>query len=197
MLKMREPLTLETRDNAKHKLGGQWWYYFPKWKFSILPPPKCGSTAIKQFIYMNCLDDEVLSLRHHDVRGKPHFVIRDPVSRFCSLWRNKCRDGAKIGDKWPIKGMTPNQLMDYIESGERNIHWTPQYKMMGNLNPVLIPLENLNEWWSSNGYGELGVFNVTTKDDIVDINPKRVVDYYAKDMELYTKAILDYPHKRI
>lgn len=190
---MREPLTLETRDKAEHKLGGQWWYYFPEWKFTILAPPKCGSTAIKQFIYMN--EKDVMSLRQHQVIGKVVFVVRDPLSRFCSLWRNKCRDGAKIGDRWPIKGMTPTELMNYIESGERNVHWTPQYKMFGKLKPEFVPLEYLDDWWSDNGYGTLGRFNVTEKDDVVDINPKRVIDYYSKDMELYTKTILDYHPK--
>lgn len=186
---MREPLTLETRDLAKHKLGGQWWYYFPQWKFSILAPPKCGSSSIKQFIYMNEID--VLSLRQHQVRGEAYVVVRDPVSRFCSLWRDKCRDGSPIRE--PIAGMSATELMDYIESGVPNVHWTHQHKMYGNLKPTFIPLEHLNDWWSQ--YGTLGIYNATD-DEIPDINPKRIVDYYAKDMSLYTKAVLDYQSRK-
>jgi hypothetical protein len=190
---MREPLTYETRYKALHKLGGMWWFYFHDWEFTILAPPKCGSTAIKQFIYMNELDDKVTSMRNKDVKGKAYFVIRDPLSRFLSLWRNKCRDGAYIGKAWPIKGMSPSELMDYIEGGARNVHWTPQFSMVGRLEPTFIPLEKLNEWWAAKGYGELGKFNTTESDDsFLDINPKRVIDYYAKDMELYTKAVLEY-----
>ena len=49
---MREPLTLDTVPTAEHKLG-HWWYKFHDWDFTILAPPKCGSTAIKQFIHIN------------------------------------------------------------------------------------------------------------------------------------------------
>lgn len=190
---MRDPLTLESRKDAKHKLGGQWWYMFRDWDFTIFAPPKCGSTAIKQFIYMHELDDRVLSLRQNKVVGDLYFVIRDPLSRFCSLWKNKCRDEAYIGDAWPIAGMSPTELMDYIESGVKNVHWTPQYKMMGSLTPILIPLELFGFWWKQSGLGELGVFNSTEGEvDIDDELKERILAHFAKDLELYHKAQSDF-----
>ena len=80
---MREPLTLETISTAELKLG-HWWYQFYEWDFTILAPPKCGSTAIKQFIHVN--EISVSSLRQYQVRGDCYFVTRDPLDRFRSLW---------------------------------------------------------------------------------------------------------------
>ncbi|GAG88711.1 unnamed protein product, partial [marine sediment metagenome] len=54
--------------------------------------------------------------------------------------------------------------------------------------PTIIPLERLNDWWEDRGYGTLNQSNMTSGS--VDINPKKIVDYYWKDMELYTRACL-------
>lgn len=127
-----------------------------------------------------------------EVRGPCVFIVRDPVSRFCSLWRSKCRDKANIADK-SVWGMSSIQLLEHIESGARDVHWTPQYKLIGNLKPKIIPLEKLNDWWLQ--FGELGYFN-KTDEEIPDINPKHIVDYYWKDMELYTKAVMSYDEEQ-
>lgn len=89
--------------------------------------------------------------------------------------------------------MSSIQLLEHIESGARDVHWTPQYKLIGNLKPKIIPLEKLNDWWLQ--FGELGYFN-KTDEEIPDINPKHIVDYYWKDMELYTKAVMSYDEEQ-
>ncbi len=170
---------------------GYGWFHVPRWNITIAAPPKGGSSSLKQFMWIN--EIECSYIPHNQVKGISFFVIRDPVSRFCSLWRSKCRDHGNIRHKHILYGMSPSELMDYIKSDAKDVHWTPQVKLIGTLAPILIPLEQLNSWWSESGYGKLQAFNTT--EGSVDIDPKRIVDFYAKDMELYTNAVLNYSRK--
>lgn len=170
---------------------GYGWFKIPAWDVTIAAPPKGGSSSLKQFMWMN--EIECSYVAHNEVDNyNLFFVVRNPVSRFYCLWRSKCRDRENIRHK-EIHGMLPMELLNYIKSGKKDVHWTPQVDLIGNLKPTLIPLECLTQWWLNNGYGELGVFNKTTAEiSELDINPKRIIDFYSKDMELYTKAVFDY-----
>ncbi len=191
---MRNPLTPPYQE-AKLKFGfrpdeniSHAWYHFKDYNFTIMAPNKCGSASIRQFIWMNEIEDRI---DINQIIGEACVVVRDPVSRFCSLWRSKCSDKTNLTDK-RIYGFTPEELMSHIEAGHKDEHWTSQTELIGNLDPTLIPLEHLNEWWFDRGYGKLGNFNVT--EGSVDINPKRIIDFYWEDMELYAKAVLDFQH---
>jgi hypothetical protein len=153
-----------------------------------MAPPKCGSTAIKQFIWMNEVDNKVTLLQQYQVGGKIFVVVRRPLDRFGSLWRNKCRDQEDIRDT-RVYGMSPEELMTHIESGARNIHWTPQTAMISNLDVTLIPLDLFSTWWGRRGYGELGKFHATDGEvDMDDSLKDRVLTFYADDVMLYDKA---------
>ena len=186
----KEPLTYNDHNKVKFSLGHRW-YYFDDWGFTIMAPPKCGSTAIKQFIYMHELGDSVKFLKQFEVQGKAYVVVRNPFHRFTSLWKSKCRDKAPLRNK-RVHGMTPEELMDYIEDGAKDVHFTPQITLLGNINATLIPLESLNWWWHQSGFGSLGKFNVTEGEaEIGDELKQRVITFYADDLELYHKAQCD------
>ena len=183
-----------TRTSYKPRLrDGMWagWGYFvvPQWNLTIAAPPKAGSSTLKQFFYMNEIDCTYVP--HKEVRGPLYFVVRHPLDRFVSLWKGKCRDKRSIARR-EVHGMTLEELMDYIESGATDVHWTPQTKLVGDLDATFIPLESLNWWWHQSGLGSLGTFNTTEGDiEVSDDLRQRVLSFYADDIELYHKAQSD------
>ena len=188
---MREEFTYTHKDYQKYKTSHTW-FYFKKWGFSLLAPPKCGSSSIKQFIWMNELEDSVMLIKQHQSTGEIYVVVRNPIDRFASLWRSKCRDKNNLAHK-EVHGMSPVELMDYIESGAKDVHWTQQTEMIRGLTPTLIPMEYLSVWWKQRGFGELGKFNATVGDvDIDDELLCRIASYYSEDCELYTKALYSF-----
>lgn len=60
-----------------------------------------------------------------DIEFPAFMAVRDPVDRFASLWRNKCRDG---DPNMPVlKGMSPRKLLRTIRKNPSgNTHWIPQ-----------------------------------------------------------------------
>lgn len=196
---MRNELTHDTYSEAKHIFGAtphdrvaNSWYHFKTHNFTIMAPPKAGQSTIRQFIWINEMDDQVIAAKQHQAVGDVYVIVRDPVSRFCSLWRSKCRDKGGILDK-RIYGMTPVELMNHLESGARDIHWTPQYELLGKLEPTLIPLKMLGWWWKQSGLGSLGKYNATVGDvEIDDSLRKRILTFYADDVILHNKAECDF-----
>ena len=113
------------------------------------------------------------------------FVVREPVDRFKSLWRSKCRDEDNIADH-RVCGMQPKQLMQHILAGNTDVHWAPQVKLLDGFDANLIRLENLDKWFSNRGYGELSKFNVTDGGvDIDDELREQILTFYADDLALY------------
>jgi len=190
---MREPLTYTQRDILRArqviKRLGHSWYYFKEQNISLMAPPKCGSSSIKQFIWMNELENDIMMIKHHEARGDIYCVVRDPVDRFCSLWKGKCRDKGHTRHNEHMHSLTPSRLMDFIESGVKDVHFTPQVDMHGALSPMLIPLQHFGSWWEQNIFGQLGKFNAT--EGIIDIDDElraRVLTFYAEDVILHTRA---------
>jgi len=105
----------------------------------VCVPPKCGGTAVYRaaFDVPSTVSDRHVftAVRNTTVFFDPDQMIRcglravqayrDPVERFKSLWRDKCRDG---DDNLPwLEGLTPSELMDFIEGRpEENHHWRRQ-----------------------------------------------------------------------
>jgi len=170
---------------------GYIWYYFKHQHFSLMVPPKCGATSIRKFIE-TVQDDEIIKIKHYAVCGKVYAVVRHPLDKFCSLWRSMCRD--KIGpQEFGIHDMTPTELMDHIEGGAKDIHWTPQIDLHGKLEPTLIPLAMLGFWWKQSGLGSLGKHNMTDGDIEMDEKLRdRVLTFYADDVILHNQAELDF-----
>lgn len=190
---MRKPFTYDDIAQMSYlkSKSKNLWVYFPRQKVSLLVPPKCGTSSVRQFIWMNELENTVKRIQHYQVTGNIFFVVRDPITRFVSLWRSKCRNKENLLDK-RVHGMSPNELMTHIESGAKDAHWTPQVELIKNLNPTLIPLESLNWWWHQSGLGSLGVFNATEGEiEISDGLKQRILTFYADDLKLYHKAQCD------
>jgi len=170
------------------KFSGQIRFYFREWNFVIAVPTKCGTSAIKQFIWMHEADAEPVSLNEmRSLSCEKYAVIRNPYDRFASLWKSKCRDKMPIRDK-SIHGLAPRELMTHISSGKKDVHWTPQVEFFRGVEGIkLIPLENLNSWWES--YGKLEAFNSTDgdmpMDEAIDV---WLQEFYAEDFILYSKA---------
>src|SRR5690606_1173841 len=105
----------------------------------VCAPPKCGGTALYRAalgIGKDVPDRHVFSTAFNRTEfftpdeavasgRKALLAVRDPVSRFGSLWRDKCRDG---DENMPnLAGLSPNDLMDLISgSPDANNHWMPQ-----------------------------------------------------------------------
>lgn len=187
---MREPFSYNNPEHSTKQIirYNRTWFYFPRWKLSLLTPAKCGSSSVKQFIWMNEIEDEIKRIHHHEVTGEIFSTVREPVSRFCSLWKSKARDKANLRDTG-IYGMSPDELMTHIESGRKDVHWTPQSNMLVNLDVTLIPLPTFSDWWSQRGYGELGKYNATEGEiEISNDLRERILTFYADDVILYNRA---------
>ena len=83
------------------------------------------------------------------------FVVRQPIERWASCWKNKCRDGGKLAGH-EVNGMTTDEFLNYTMM-EDNIHWLPQstqLKESGVIPTEIIRLESMNGWWR----GEFGTY---------------------------------------
>ncbi len=116
------------------------------------------------------------------------FIVRHPLDRFLSLWRNKCRDhGSGAG----VEGLTMDELWQRIQNGQPDEHWTRQVDMLGKYrrDAELVRLESAPEWWWQNMQAEFPRMNQS--DNYDEISPElreQVLDYYADDVELYNAA---------
>ena len=173
--------------DKNNRLRGYGWLHIPEWGFTIAAPPKGGSSSLKRFADTSNLEYNYIP--HNQVRGKAYFVVRNPLDRFESLWKSKCRDKRAIAND-KVHGMTPRALMLHIVAGNKDVHWTKQVDLIGSLDVELIALDNLNDWWRDNGCGELEMVNETSgsmpADEAVD---NWLRDHYAEDFILYDKAI--------
>jgi len=196
---MRPPLTDEDFKLGKQTMprGAIYygWFYFKEENFSLGISLKCGTASIKQFVWMNEQADNITSIEPRQVTDDAYFVVRHPLDRFCSLWKNKCRDNGSSRYKKLFADMSPVDLMDFIDSGVKEIHLEQQNTLLnkGNQSAKLIPLEMLEYWWKQSGLGELGRFNTSEGDvDIDDELKERILTYYADDLTLYHKAQCDF-----
>jgi hypothetical protein len=194
--------TYRPRLSSRGRWGGLGWFVIPQWNITIGAAAKVGTCTLKDFMQGNSIECDYVP--HHKVTNNVHFIVRDPVSRFESLWRNKCRDGhgGTYNEKtqYPIwrklHHATPDELMDYIEAGNTDAHWMHQTKVLGGLDAKLIPLTMLDFWWKQSGLGDLLPYraNTTVKDDTVfsDELIQRVLTFYAEDVILHNKAERDF-----
>ena len=117
----------KTMPHTARRFG---WFYFQKENISIGLALKCGTASIKQFVWMNEAADNITSIEPREITGDAYFVVRHPLDRFCSLWKSKCRDNQSSAYKETLADMSPVELMDHIEAGARDPHWTPQGKVL-------------------------------------------------------------------
>lgn len=177
-------------------LRGYGWFHNRSRNFFLGASPKCGTSSIKQFIKMHQMVDSFVHLKWWQVGAPVYFVVRHPLDRFCSLWRSKCRDARFSRHHDVIAGITPTELMNFIDTGVKDVHWATQTFLLdtdNTRNAKLIPLEMFGFWWKQSGLGELGKYHATEGDvDIDDDLKARILTHYAEDVELYHKAQCDF-----
>jgi len=195
---MRPPLTYEEKNHPRFKnvmdrMHGNGWFYNHSHNFSLGAAPKCGTSSIKQFIWMHELEDSFVPIQHHQVVDPIYFVARHPFDRFCSVWKSKCRDAMPSRHREVISKMSPTELMDCIDTGTKDVHWAPQVDLLAQHKAKLIPLELFGFWWKQSSLGKLDKFNATEGEVEIDDDLKaRILVYYAEDVELYHKAQRDF-----
>lgn len=120
-----------------------YWYRTKDGTALVCAPPKCGSSALAQRYFgkesvgdlqekwaKNC-DLNLGPWRACDLSGvhpglPRYLAVRDPVERFASLWRNKCRDQLTEFGIPEVHGMTPLQLAEHIGRYPfADLHWFP------------------------------------------------------------------------
>jgi len=178
------------------------WYLDSRRNMLVCAPAKCGSNAVRRAINPKWAEGNFrrLARRHkcgpfapadlslNKFKGVARYlVVRDPVDRFASLWRDKCRDGRgspRILEH--TKGLTPDQLMDLIERYPfGNSHWYPQYAYKI---PGAIPVR-INTLLELMGVDPTAVVGGTTKfDDDPPMPVERIMQHYRHDKRLYEEA---------
>lgn len=156
-------------------------------KFAIGVPFKNGYTSVLK----------VLNGQQAPVRIQPNhmknfrhkiFIVRHPLDRFLSLWRNKCRDhGSGVG----VEGFTQEELWHRIQNGTPDEHWIRQIEMLGKYRKEaeLVRLEDLPGWWWKNMQAEFAHENKSDNyDEISDELRAQVLEHYAEDLRLYDAA---------
>jgi len=156
-------------------------------KIAFGVPFKNGYTSVKKVL--NGPQGAIRIAPHH-LKNFPRkvFIVRHPLDRFLSLWRNKCRD---YGSGTAVEGLTMEQLYQRIIDGAPDEHWTRQVDMLGKhrKSAELVRLDSLPGWWYTHMLAEFPHENKTAPYDKIDTALRdKVLDHYAEDVNLYDAA---------
>ena len=93
-------------------------------------PPKCGTRSVlaalrEQIGYTGSIEEAGQHISRVDFQRIPDgdyelfFVVRDPLARWASCWKNKCRDrhGGIARTHECIRGMSAKEFADYVLAG--------------------------------------------------------------------------------
>ncbi len=157
-------------------------------KFAIGVPFKNGYTSVLKVLNGQQAPIRIQPNHMKNFRRKM-FVVRHPLDRFLSLWRNKCRD---YGSGAGVEGMTMDELWQRIITGQPDGHWQRQVELLGKYrNEVeLVRLEDLPAWWYENMLAEFPHENRSAPYDKIDPELRhKVLEHYAEDLKLYDIAL--------
>lgn len=169
-------------------------------------PPKCGSSAVYfalEASFTRPLADSPDDVQIFKAKLIPKdalvtFVVRHPIDRFRSLWRNKCRDGGRLkGFGSGLKGLSPEKLFELIQHAD-NHHWIRQAELYREIPythspPEIVRLENLSNWWAENlpHFAPLVPKNTTGEIDTpyLSLELRAALDeWYAEDTAMWRQA---------
>lgn len=151
--------------------------------------PKCGTQSFR------ALTAGIHRYQSIGFDGRCVFIVRHPIDRFISLWKSKCRDKQSTAKRYAyIRGLSIDELLDVIEDDEHfDQHWLPQWLVEAGRATELVPFEKFSEWATAEGFGELPHRNKTEGTvELTEEQRRRVLEYYAKDLELYESSLLEY-----
>ena len=156
-------------------------------KYAFGVPFKNGYTSVKKVLNG---PQGAIRIPPNHMKKFPNkvFIVRHPLDRFLSLWRNKSRDH---GSGAAVEGLTMDELWQRIQDGQPDEHWTRQVEMLGKYRDqaLLIRLEDLPEWWHENMQAEFPHENQSAPyDKISDELREQVLTHYAEDVRLYDEA---------
>jgi len=156
------------------------WWVIPEWNMTLGLPPRCGSSTVLHYLQA----EGILAYRPTEFTGRCTFVVRDPVDRFVSLWRAKCRDRNLLtvdDTDSPIIDMTPTELIEFIETTDiQNPHWATLTEIEAGGSTERLPIEKLHTF-----VGDAPHYNGSTGDVLLGENLlMRVQAHYADDYEL-------------
>lgn len=156
-------------------------------KYAFGVPFKNGYTSVKKVLNG---PQAAIRIAPNHMKNFPNkiFVVRHPLDRFLSLWRNKCRDQ---GSGCAVEGFTMEELYTRITTGQPDEHWTRQVDLLGRYRKEaeLIRLDSLPAWWWEHMQAEFPRLNASDNyDEISDDLTARVLTHYAADVELFRAA---------
>lgn len=177
------------------------WFYVRQKDICFCVPAKCGGTAFYRAVFNVPADVPIEHSRSYAVRlaldlgagpFSPHevnkyfpdvkrfLIVRDPVDRFMSLWRNKCRRDGDESQRYLV-GWTPEQLIDHVEKFPfGNPHWVPQYSYLLPKTKVVRSFKGLLVTTRHNMTQQLA--------DDPEPPKERIATHYAQDMKLWTST---------
>jgi hypothetical protein len=160
----------------------------------VCAPPKCGGTSLYRAA-LNIGDDvtdrHVFSVARtrtefyspDEVIGKPAVMaLRDPVSRFASLWRDKCRNTDE--NRPALAGLSPEELMSLIEDQpEADSHWLPQsaHYRAG------VEIVHYKRLFSVLGLPRVEANKTEPKETDPGLPVERILSHYCDDVDLYRR----------
>jgi hypothetical protein len=156
-------------------------------RYAFGVPFKNGYTSVKKVLNG---PQGAIRIPHNRMKNFSNrvFIVRHPLDRFLSLWRNKARDHGK---GVAVEGFTMQQLFDRIKTGTPDEHWIRQVDLLGKFRKgtELVRLENLAAWWWDNMQAEFPHLNKTDNyDEIAPDLRDQVLEHYAEDVKLYDVA---------
>lgn len=180
-------MSSETVSRLPVKAG---WLVIKPWDMVVGCSPKCGSGSIRAAV----------EAEGHDwwKRADPYahknrvFIVRHPLDRFESLWRNKARDGGRLSrgggrGMHDVLGMTPRELFEYSKLNP-NHHWTPQSVLRADVPCLVVRLEEVGMWWDGLAQTTKPYPKVNPTQGKVPIDEKlrkEILTYYDADVQLW------------
>jgi hypothetical protein len=188
------------------------WIYVPDWDEWILAPPKCAATSFYHALAKHMSGGRIQTVSRADsleviIRyggeverlgwNDGTMIVRNPIDRFKSCWRDKCRDTAprevpnKTHGRWKrdVAGMSPEEFYEYTLEND-NQHWTP---LTGrNLGGPVVAFEGIPKWWNRKAHCNFPHLNQTQYVLDNSFSPALIAklrERYAEDLELHQYAL--------
>lgn len=176
-------------------------YYFHEWHKTLVLPPKCASTSVKDAVIRTFKpEDERLfwaQRRVQETKGEVVSIVRNPYDRVVSCYLNKIKGKYRFKEFRFPRGNDFNKFIDFLCSDLNpekpfNVHWTPLYPYINNSHTILrledppnvwhnlrqiIPIEPMNHLNRTNDRPNYRKFYKRQK------TFNRVTEYYKADLE--------------